>query len=92
MSVLPPVFSAQYSYINMLLKHDEEDAHMIEFTRRLTMLLVTGPHEKKFAEDAMDTISRWYWGVVNKDTQKDNEQSDSEAKSEATSVLSSLKF
>lgn len=90
---MPHAKSLQYSLIDALILYDEEKHHMLEFTKRLTMLLVTGPHDKKFAEGGTDTIYKWFWDVLSDGEEStDSGKSEDEIRNEAEGLLSALDF
>jgi hypothetical protein len=56
------------------------------------MLLSHGPHDRRFATEATETISNWFWNISMKTDRNDNEQSEAEIREEATSLFDSLKI
>ena len=93
MPSIPPIKSIRYKLIDLLLKYDEEKEQMLAFTKRLTMLLANGPHDKKFAKEATAVIAEWYWDILDSSSGKKKGSGDEKViQHEAEEALLALKF
>ena len=91
MQYIPKINTLQYLLLDVVLKAEEEKELMLEYTKRLSNLISSGPHEKEFMENATKSITDLFWGAVG-DSSNNSEKSDDEVMQDAESALSLLKF